>query len=499
MLHQFEKLTAASLLRGAATVEEVCSGTGLNKDSAMRAVYWLKEKGFVELKEEARAHYSIGEEGKRFIANGFPERNLLSRAASTPSGIAFSSLPKEELSIGLPWAKRLGWIEIASDAGGQKLVKATQKGIAEKDARYAIEDIAQKLASGSPISAEEEKAAAAAVTRGDIFVKRESSAITGLALTPLGKEKLSAEDLSVKSEVNQLTKELIVSGKWRDASIRGYDLKSPVETVYAAKAHPLQRIVGKIRNIFIEMGFEEMEGNMIESSFWTFDALFQPQDHPARELADTFYMMTPGKIAIPDEGLLDRVGKAHKQGWKYEWSREIAEQAVLRTHTTAMSARYVAEAGMGKRKTPGKFFAAGRVYRNEATDFKHLAEFQQVEGIIVDENASFTDLLGTLKEFYSKLGFKKIRFRPHYFPYTEPSLEIDVFYEPRNEWMELGGAGIFRPEVCGALWGKYPVLAWGLAIERPAMMMMGLDDIRTFYRNDIGWLRDTPAAKAELR
>ncbi|MEM2948009.1 MAG: hypothetical protein QXG02_00580, partial [Candidatus Anstonellales archaeon] len=134
------------------------------------------------------------------------------------------------------------------------------------------------------------------------------------------------------------------------------------------------------------------------------------------------------------------------------------------------------------------FFSIGRVFRNEATDFKHLAEFHQIEGIVVWKKANFRHLLGVLKEFYSRLGFEKIRFRPSYFPYTEPSLEVEVFFEPRNEWMELGGAGIFRPEVCKPLGATWPVLAWGLSLERPLMMMLGLEDIRTFYKNDLRWL-----------
>jgi phenylalanyl-tRNA synthetase alpha chain len=131
------------------------------------------------------------------------------------------------------------------------------------------------------------------------------------------------------------------------------------------------------------------------------------------------------------------------------------------------------------------------VYRNEATDYKHLAEFYQVEGIVVWENASFVNLQGCLKEFYKQLGFNKIKFVPHYFPYTEPSMEIHVYHEQRKEWIELGGSGIFRPEVSIPLWGKYPVLAWGLGIERLPLLKYDIKDIRTFYQNDLKWLRET--------
>jgi phenylalanyl-tRNA synthetase alpha chain len=99
-------------------------------------------------------------------------------------------------------------------------------------------------------------------------------------------------------------------------------------------------------------------------------------------------------------------------------------------------------------------------------------------------------LLGLLREFYRKLGFEKIRFRPSYFPYTEPSLEVEVYFEQKKAWLELGGAGIFRPEVCLPLWGKYPVLAWGLSLERPIMLANDVEDIRSFYKNDMEWLRN---------
>jgi phenylalanyl-tRNA synthetase alpha chain len=265
---------------------------------------------------------------------------------------------------------------------------------------------------------------------------------------------------------------------------KGFDVNAPAANAPLGKNHPITQMSKKIKSIMSELGFTEMEGDIVESSFWNFDALFQPQDHPARELADTFYL--DGTIPLPPDGkLVERVKKAHESGWKYKWDPNEASKAVLRTHTTSLSARHLAAL---KDKKPKKYFAIGRVFRNEATDYSHLAEFIQVEGIIAWEGAKFTDLLGTLKEFYRKLGFEKIRFRPSYFPYTEPSLEVEVYFEKRGQWLELGGAGIFRPEVSMPLAGVYPVLAWGLSLERPLMLLLDLEDIRTFYRNDLEFL-----------
>jgi phenylalanyl-tRNA synthetase alpha chain len=205
-----------------------------------------------------------------------------------------------------------------------------------------------------------------------------------------------------------------------------------------------------------------------------------------------------GKSELPEKKIVDKVKASHEAGWKYPWSAEEARKTILRTHTTAVSARYLAKLDETLKKGGGKgkkYFCVGRVFRNEATDFKHLAEFHQVEGIVAWDGANFRHLLGLLKEFYTRLGFEKIRFRPSYFPYTEPSLEIEVFFEGRKEWMELGGAGILRPEMTKPLCGVYPVLAWGLSLERPMMLMEGLDDIRTFYKNDLDWLKGSKIGK----
>ena len=158
----------------------------------------------------------------------------------------------------------------------------------------------------------------------------------------------------------------------------------------------------------------------------------------------------------------------------------------MRTHTTSVSVRELSQLSQ-----PAKRFCIGRVYRNETIDYKHLPEFMQVEGIVVDENVRFKDLLGYLKEFYLRLGFKKIRFNPSFFPYTEMSTEIEVYFEDKKEWLELGGSGIFRPEVTEPLGIKEPVLAWGLGFERPIILRLGLNDIRNFYyRNDLKMLRE---------
>ncbi len=174
------------------------------------------------------------------------------------------------------------------------------------------------------------------------------------------------------------------------------------------------------------------------------------------------------------------------EGWGYSWDIEVAKQSVLRTHTTCVSARHLAE-----HEPPLKMFSVGRVFRRETITYKHLPEFHQVEGIVAAEDITFRNLLGILKEFYHKLGFE-VRFRPAYFPYTYLSVECEIYLPHKETWIELGGAGMFRPEVLEPLGVETPVAAFGLGIERLAMLRLDIKDIRMLYKSDIGWLRHLP-------
>jgi len=263
----------------------------------------------------------------------------------------------------------------------------------------------------------------------------------------------------------------------------------------AARRHPLAREIERIREIFLSMGFKEVGGDYVESAFWNFDALFQPQDHPARDMHDTFYLTNPKKVEIPHfqkfkakvKATHEAGGNTGSTGWGGEWSEQVARKTLLRTHTTAVTCRHLST--LSREDLPAKVFSVGRVFRNEALDYKHLPEFYQVEGIVAAEDVTFRNLLGILKTFYDAMGLK-VRFRPGYFPYTEMSVEPEVYFEEKGDWIEMGGAGIFRPEVVEPLLGfECPVLAWGLGVDRVVAMKLGLDDIRIPYTNDLDWLR----------
>ncbi|HLH86694.1 MAG TPA: phenylalanine--tRNA ligase subunit alpha, partial [Thermoplasmataceae archaeon] len=243
-----------------------------------------------------------------------------------------------------------------------------------------------------------------------------------------------------------------------------------------------------IREIFLSFGFREMSGHYIETAFWNMDALFIPQDHPARDLQDTFFLEGP-EMEIEHQEVIDSVRRSHEKGirryrgWEYKWSMDKAKQPLLRTHTTVSTIRTLYEL----KECPVALFSIEKVFRHESVDWKHLAELHQIEGAYYASDANLSTLKWLMTEFYSRLGFDDIRLVPSYYPYTEPSMDVVAYINGRE--IELGGSGIFRPEVTIPLGLKEPVIAWGLGLERLAMIFYGLDDIRRIYSSDLNWLR----------
>jgi phenylalanyl-tRNA synthetase alpha chain len=344
-----------------------------------------------------------------------------------------------------------------------------------------------------------------------------------VSITDRGREV--AQTAKERKVVTQLTPELLDEGRWRFVDLQPYDVTLAAKRLYPGKEHPFQRTLDRVRRVFLEMGFEEIVSPWVESSFWDFDALFQPQDHPARDMQDTFYVARPDHCRLPDDALVERVRATHENGgttgstgWQYRWSRELAHKPVLRTHTTAATMRALAAhanrsvgtSDEASRVThpnvptstrahaipPGKYFIIGPVFRRETADYKHLPVFHQVDGIIVDKHASLATLVGTLTAFYGKMGFPKVKVVPSFFPYTEPSAEVHLYMESRRDWVEMGGSGIFRPEVTLPVGITDRVLAWGLGLERLAMLIHGLDAIGDLYFATMPWLREEPLCRA---
>ncbi len=305
-------------------------------------------------------------------------------------------------------------------------------------------------------------------------------------------QHVSSDDLQETVVISELTPELLQGEAWKSAEFRAFDVTLEAATPRTGRSHPMQALIERVRSIFLEMGFSELVDDYVQSAGWNMDALFIPQDHPAREMQDTFYLDQPSSIKLDDDVLQawksihEHGGETGSTGWGGTYSTEVSQRPLLRTHTTVNTIQYLAE----HPNEACRVFSVDRVFRKEAIDRTHLPEFHQIEGIIMEEDANLQMLVTTLKTFYTKMGYPEVRVRPAYFPYTEPSLEIEVKW--RGKWLELGGAGIFRPEVTEPLGITSPVLAWGMGLERLAMLVLGLDDIRQLYISDLEWLRNQP-------
>ncbi|XP_050420935.1 phenylalanine--tRNA ligase alpha subunit [Adelges cooleyi] len=290
---------------------------------------------------------------------------------------------------------------------------------------------------------------------------------------------------SIMKLETELTPDMILSGSWKTTEFKTYNFEALGQMPAAGCLHPLLKVRADIRQIFLEMGFTEMPtNNFVESSFWNFDSLFQPQQHPARDSHDTFFLDDPKTSENFPQEYLDKVKEVHSkggygsQGYGYDWSKDEAKKNVLRTHTTAVSARMLY--GLAKNFKPTKYFSIDRVFRNETLDATHLAEFHQVEGVIADYNLTLGDLIGVLYMFFERLGMTELKFKPAYNPYTEPSMEIFCYHQGLEKWIEIGNSGMFRPEMLlpMGLPDKVNVIAWGLSLERPTMIKYGINNIR---------------------
>jgi phenylalanyl-tRNA synthetase alpha chain len=387
------------------------------------------------------------------------------------------------------WVKKDGKTLEVTDAGRAAAQDRT-------DGEVALFEALKAKGGWGVVEGDETRRAAEALSKRKVVETRERTARL-VSLTDAGRALVDG-GIAPRRQVNQLTSEMLLSGEWRQVELRPYDVTLAAEPVYPGKDHPLVRTFQRTRRVFLEMGFEEIVSPYVESSFWDFDALFQPQDHPARELQDTFYIARPGPCALPDEDLVERVRRTHEDGgdtgsvgWRYPWDREVARRPVLRTHTTASTIRALAR----DPRPPRKVFCIGPVFRRETVDYKHLPVFYQVDGVIIDEHASLATLLGTLAAFYTKMGFERFQFRPGFFPYTEPSVEVFVWSDKKHDWVEMGGSGVFRPEVTRPFGCKAPVLAWGLGLERIALFHYELSSISELYRSRLGWLKETPICR----
>ncbi|MGH1521870.1 MAG: phenylalanine--tRNA ligase subunit alpha [Nitrosopumilus sp.] len=453
VFHDIEKKIISSLKDNPQqTPESLENSTKLSPDQVRRGIEWLKLKDLAIVDESQKSVFSLGKNGIESLHKGLPERRLLDLLKNGPKKLI--DLQKDLGSVFGPamgLARKNNWVESSSD----------QINIGNIPSEIPGEKTLQQIATG--------KVSDVHIDKNDLssLLKRPDFIIEDIIKT----KEITLTDSAKSIELSE--------------SSGAIDVEAEVPQIFVARTHPLKDTIDEIREIFVTLGFSEIFGNMTQSSFWNFDALFTPQDHPARELQDTFYLdgISDKKIATSDQ--IKKVSASHKNNWRYHWNINEARKMVLRTHTTCVTIKHLAE----HKPDESRLFSLGRVFRNEKVSYKHLVEFNQIEGIVVGKDANLRNLMGIQREFYKRIGITKIKFWPTFFPYTEPSLQTMVYNERLGKWVELFGMGIFRPEVTKPLGITKPVLAWGGGIERIAMLKYGLDDVREFYNNNLNWLR----------
>ncbi len=472
-------------------LSDICKKSNLDNTSVIRSLEYLQNKGIVKLSYIKSKIVELDVNGALYLKKGLPERRLLhilneKHIIPLQDAQKESGLSDDEFKASIGALKKKALIDLKN---GKIILNASKAEISKKTLE---EQFLELLPTDyDSLAPEHQLALKTLQSRKQIIEIKEDKKIS-IEITELGKEIVKSK-LNTQELIEQISPEILKKeSNWKGKKFRRYDITSPVPEIDGGKRHFVNQSIDYARKIWTEMGFQEMKGEIAQSSFWVFDSLFTAQDHPVREMQDTFFINK--KIDLPDKKIISKVKETHEKGisgskgWQYSWDEEEAKKAVLRTHTTCLSSKTLSN--LKKEEIPAKFFAIGKCFRNETVDWSHGFEFYQTEGIVIDRNANFRHLLGYLKQFYKKMGFDNIRFRPSYFPYTEPSVEVEVFHPEKKKWIELGGAGMFRPEITVPLLGEHiPVLAWGQGFDRIIMDYYEIKDLRELYKNNLTQLR----------
>ena len=485
------------------TAADLIAGAELNLGQCNQAFSWLLDKGLVA--EQARVQelrYELTALGEQYRREGLPEERILALLR------ADGPLPMPEIAARLGLEQR----EVGSAYGALARAGALRMDAARRVAaaggnaaepRVAtLRGLLDRLAGGAAAAAElsaaqREQAAAFSRKRGaakGLFRAVETETVSYL-LTEAGRELQQAAGAAGLSgaEAGAVTPAMLADGSWRQVSFRRYNVNSPPGRVLVGRRNPYAAYLDRVRDQLTGLGFEEFDGPLVETNFWCCDALFMPQFHAARDEHDVYFIKEPQYANSLPEPYFARVAATHADGWRtgsrgwgYQFDRDFARRTILRSHGTVVSARTLTHA-----RVPGKYFGIMRCFRPDEVDASHLADFYQTEGIVLGEQVNLKTLLGLLKLFAEEVAgaaSADVRYEPAYFPFTEPSVEVFVRH-PTMGWTELGGSGIFRPEVTRPLGIDVPVLAWGLGIDRMAMMSLGIDDIRELFSPDLDRIR----------
>ncbi|KAI8849008.1 tRNA synthetases class II core domain (F)-domain-containing protein [Chytridium lagenaria] len=471
-------------------------GSPLNQVQLLGVLNALQSREIIAYKPIEAEHWVLTSEGTLIADTGSHEAKVFNAIPEGDAGITDAELQAKvgsSAKFGLGAAFKNKWVKKLDGGKGvvrtvASIVDATQNDLVEirNTGTHSNAKIVTDLKKRTLI--EKKKVTTFNVTKGPNFT------------------------LNVQKEATDITFEMMTSGAWKSAPFKKYNISDLVSGIppKGGYFHPLMKVREEFRQIFFELGFTEMPTNkFVDSSFWNFDALFQPQQHPARDAHDTFFLKDPATDDKFPQDYMERVKEIHTNGgfgsigYGYDWKKEEAEKLLLRTHTTAVSSDMLYKLAQEETFRPVKYFSIDRVFRNETTDATHLAEFHQIEGVVADRGLTLGDLIGVLHGFFKKLGIEKLRFKPAYNPYTEPSMEIFSWHEGLNRWVEIGNSGMFRPEMLRPLGlpEDVNVIAWGLSLERPTMIKYGYDDIRDLlgHKVNIDMVEKNPVCRLDKK
>ncbi len=475
-------------------VKSIVSVSGLSDTEVSRAIMWLNGKGLIDSKDSFREVVDLDENGKKYISSGLPEKRFLVSARKNSDFSAIKkdgALTDDEMNICIGLLKRLGAIDVKK-SGNALSIALTPKGLSLVSSGFPSEMfLKKKFPADTSSLSEDEKIVLNELKSRKSIVKVYPVKETQVSLLPLGMQVLKKGiDIQV---IERITSDIIKKGTWKGKVLRRYDIHSNVPRIFGGKKQHYRRFLEEVRQKLLSMGFTEMNGPIVETEFWNMDALFMPQFHSARDIHDAYYVREPKYSSTLPEDLVSKVKVAHEKGvagsrgWRYSFDVKRTHRHVLRSQDTSISPRVLSSPEL---KVPGKYFQMVRCFRYDVIDATHLADFNQIGGFVVEEGINLRHLIGLLRLFAKEFAeTDEIKVVPAYFPFTEPSAAVYAKH-PEMGWIELGGSGIFRPEMTHPLGVKAPVIAWGIGVERLAMFKLGLKDIRQLFSHDMDFLRN---------
>ena len=516
-LHPLEIRVLLSYKKGdELTVEKVEKELGFKPGNGNQALSWLAGKGLVsEIRRETSVFYELTELGREWKEKGSPEERIIElvriqKGLSLPDIAKNLNIENKDIGSAFGGLSKLG--ALAMDGEKKVIIALPPEQLADgrpakgPAAEYfsALRGLLDTAAAEGGLLAETSLDAAGKKVMAGISKKRGAA---DAAFRQIDRETVvfgfaEADDSSVPAEalaaalkaagitgdeIGTLTPQMLETGSWKGKPFRSYNVKTPPTRLTPGRSNPYAKFLENVKDKLASLGFEEFDGPLVETEFWNSDALFMPQFHAARDIHDAYYIAEPERAKTIEEPWLSNIAAAHEnggntgsRGWNYSFDRDFTRRCILRSQGTVLSAKTLPTA-----KIPGKYFGIARCFRYDRVDATHLPDFYQTEGIVLGENVNLKTLLGMLDMFAREVaGAKEVKYVPGYFPFTEPSVEVHIRH-PVLGWFELGGSGIFRPEVTESLGVNVPVAAWGIGIDRMALMALGLNDLRELFSHDI--------------